>query len=55
MVENSIKPTLYGIDFNHNSDSHYYKNTKNHNQGHSYFYEKKILSRLKKQDKINYL
>tara|TARA_B100000579_G_scaffold178004_1_gene145061 strand:- start:151 stop:768 length:618 start_codon:yes stop_codon:yes gene_type:complete len=55
MVENSIKPTLHGIDLNHNSVSHYYKNTKNHNQGHSYFYEKKILSRLKKQDKINYL
>jgi hypothetical protein len=55
MVDNSIKPTIYGIDFDHKSKSQYFKNTKDHDVGHSYFYEKKIFNRLKIQNKISYL
>jgi len=55
LIESKIKPTIYGIDFDYKKKSHYYKNENDYGSTHSYFYERKLLENLKKNNLINFL
>ena len=55
LIESSIHPTIYGIDFDHKKKSHYYKHQKNHAFSHSYVYERKLLESLIKKDLVKIL
>lgn len=55
LIESKIKPTIYGIDFNYKKKSHYYKHENDYGSTHSYFYERKLLENLKKENLIKIL
>ena len=55
LIESSIQPTIYGIDFDHKKKSHYYKHQKDHEFSHSYSYERKLLESLIKKNLIKIL
>lgn len=55
LIESSIQPTIYGIDFDHKKKSHYYKHQKDHGFSHSYIYERKLLESLIKKNLIKIL